>query len=193
MVRAALMLVVVSIAIAASGCGDKHQAAKQQEVVTTVQATVVPPQAAKPPPSVPQTGHGPADATSGRVIRAWVAALRKGDIHKAARYFAQPSKVQNGTAVLTLDSRVARIGFNATFPCGAKVKRLRAAAHGFTVVDFILTERRGGDCMGAAGQSARSAIRVKGHRIAEWYRLDDGGGSPSPAQPSAIDPGPGIA
>lgn len=180
--------------VLASGCGAQHRAVATEGVVTTIQASPQPPPETGLPAHVPLRGHGAADATSMRVIRAWLAALRRGDIAKAAAYFTQPAHVQNGTPVLTLRSRVARLAFNAAFPCGAKARRMLAGPGGFTIVDFVLTERRHGDCMGAAGQPARGAIRVNGHRIAEWYRLPDaptGGGAPP--SPPVVGPGTPLA
>jgi hypothetical protein len=106
------------------------------------------------------------------VIAAWSKALRGGHLARAARYFAVPSKVQNGTPVFTLHSRREALVFNATLPCGAIPVATRGA-RGFTVIRFRLTERVGGDCMGAAGHFARGAIRVSGGKIVEWYRLPD--------------------
>ncbi|UTI66405.1 hypothetical protein NBH00_09390 [Paraconexibacter antarcticus] len=151
------------------------------------------------PPAVPtRAGGQAADAVSRRVITKWLGALSDGQIQRAARFFAMPSKVQNGTQVLTLRSPADRVIFNDAFPCGAKATRMRRAAHGFTIVDFVLTERVGGNCMGGAGGRARSAIRVADGHIAEWYRLDTaaGGGtspSPSPSPAPSVPSTPGTA
>jgi hypothetical protein len=146
------------------------------------------------PRGVPTRSDGAAaDAVSGRVIRKWLGALSGGQIQRAARFFAVPSKVQNGTRVITLRSPAARIVFNDAFPCGARATRLRHAPHGFTIVDFVLTERVGGDCQGGAGGRARSAIRVADGHIVEWYRLDSSAGS-APGRPAPApvpEPGPG--
>lgn len=136
------------------------------------------------PDGVPLTADRSADPRQVRVIRAWAAALRKGHVREAARWFAQPSRAQNGTAVLTLDSLAARIAFNVALPCGALVVGTRGA-NGYTVVDFKLTKRPGGDCMGAEGKPARGALRVRRNRITDWFRLPDeprgGRGAPSTA------------
>lgn len=128
-----------------------------------------------------------------KVINAWLRALRGGDIERAAALFAQPSKVQNGTPVLTLDSPTERLAFNVSLPCGAKAKHYGTSG-AYTIIEFVLTEREGGDCLGAAGNGARGAIRVQDGRIAEWYRLSDDPQAPPsspPVQPREprIDPG----
>jgi len=141
------------------------------------------------PTKASRRGAAPA---SRRVIDAWLRALRAGEIPQAAALFAQPSKVQNGTPVLTLDSIRERLAFNLSLPCGARAQRYGTNGR-YTIVDYVLTERRGGDCGGAAGQPARGAIRVQDGHIAEWYRLaDDPDADPSdpplPRQPE-FDPG----
>ena len=140
------------------------------------------------PARVPRRGTGPADPASTRVIRAWLRELREGHLQSAARYFAVPSRVQNGTPVFTLRSRRETLVFNATLPCGAIADGARSAGR-FTVLRFRLTERVGGDCMGAAGHAARGAIRVHGGKIVEWYRLPD---DPDDEQraPAPVDDGP---
>jgi hypothetical protein len=146
------------------------------------------------PAGVPtKASRAGAPAASRTVIDGWLRALRAGRIARAAAFFAQPSKVQNGTPVLTLDSARERLAFNLALPCGARADRYGTNGR-YTIIEFVLTERRGGDCAGAAGQPARGAIRVDGGRITEWYRLaDDPDADPSqpplPPRSPRIDPG----
>ncbi|MCW3041522.1 MAG: hypothetical protein JWM31_3427, partial [Solirubrobacterales bacterium] len=77
---------------------------------------------------------------------------------------------------------------NAAFPCGARATKLEHAPAGYTIVTFTLTERRGGDCAGGAGGSARSVIRVRDGHITDWYRLDE---LPAPGAPGSAEPAPG--
>lgn len=136
------------------------------------------------PPGVPTTPVR--DRTSDedrRVIQGWLRALSAGDIAGAASFFAQPSRVQNGTPVITLRSAADRAAFNFALPCGAQGVRL-GSRDGYTVVEFRLTDRPGGDCGAATGQGARGAIRVDDGKITEWYRLpDDPGAAPSEPVP----------
>jgi hypothetical protein len=134
------------------------------------------------PKRVPRQATTKALVADAGVVRRWSAALRHGHVQRAADLFAQPSKVQNGTPVITLKSRLERLAFNASLSCGAQPTRF-GGARGFTIVTFRLTERVGGDCHGAAGNIARCAIRVRNGRIAEWYRLAD------PASPAPPDGG----
>jgi len=131
------------------------------------------------PAGIPLTSTGAADPVDAKVVRAWSAALRAGDVAAATALWAVPSKVQNGTPVLTLSTREFVRTFNAALPCGSVVTAT-GAAKGYTITTFRLTERKGGDCDAAAGATARCAIRVRDGKIAEWYRLPDAPGTPQP-------------
>jgi hypothetical protein len=124
----------------------------------------------------PRPGAGPADARG----------LRRGHIRRAASYFAIPSKFQNGTPVLTLDSRLEVLAVNISLPCGAVATRMLRSGE-FTIVRFRLTERANGDCRGAEGHTTGGAIRVAEGKIQEWYRLYDPDESGPP--PARVDPG----
>jgi hypothetical protein len=152
------------------------------------------PKALELPSDVPTSSTGtPADAVSSRVIRKWSGALSGGDIERAARFFSLGSKVQNGTPVVTLDTAEKRLVFNVTFPCGAKPTKLEAGDNGYTIVDFVLTERVDGDCGQGIGGSARCAIRVRRGHISDWYRIPEATpkGTPSPAPTEPSDDGTG--
>jgi hypothetical protein len=138
------------------------------------------------PRTVPDRATGPADRAATRVIRRWLAALNRGDVTRAAHFFALPSKFQNtGTPVLTVDSERERIAVNLSLTCGARAIETGGAGR-YTIVKFRLIDRPGGDCGTGVGNTARGAIRVARGRIREWYRLpDEPGGAPAaPAAPS---------
>jgi limonene-1,2-epoxide hydrolase len=139
------------------------------------------------PGRVPRDGSGPVDPASARVIRAWLRALSRSDIDKAASYWALPSKYQNGTPVLTVDTDAERIAVNVSLPCGARATRMGGAG-AFTVVTFRLTERPGADCGQGTGGIARGAIRVTARKIREWYRLPDTPGGQQHAPPAPSGP-----
>jgi hypothetical protein len=127
------------------------------------------------PASVPRRATGPAHSSSTRVIRRWLAALDRGDVRRAAHYFALPSKFQNaGTPVLHIDNEDERIAINLSLTCGAKAERTGGAGP-YTIVLFRLVERSGpgGGCGAGTGGTARGAILVSGGLIREWYRLPD--------------------
>jgi hypothetical protein len=124
------------------------------------------------PKDVPRRATGPAHRSSTRVIRRWLAALDRGDVRRAAHYFALPSKFQNATPVLTVNTERERIAVNMSLSCGAVATKMGGAG-AFTIVTFKLTQRPGGDCGTGVGGTARGAIRVERRMIKEWYRLPD--------------------
>jgi hypothetical protein len=140
------------------------------------------------PPGVPDESTGPAAVSARRVINDWLKALRRGDVKRAAHYFALPSKFQNATPVLTVNSEQERLAVNLSLSCGAVATEMGGAGV-YTIVTFRLTERKGGNCGTGVGGKARGAIRVERRHIKEWYRLpDDPGGAqqapPAPSGPS---------
>jgi hypothetical protein len=109
-----------------------------------------------------------------RVVRAWADTLRRGNVRRAARYFALPSVVSNGTPPIRLETRAEVRFFNRTLPCGAKVIASEPARNGFFIVTFRLTERPGrGECGSGTGATARTAVRVRNEHITDWVRVAD--------------------
>ncbi len=107
-------------------------------------------------------------------VRAWADTLRSGDVRGAARYFAIPSLVSNGTSPIKLESRVAARFFNRSLPCGAELIDTEPAPHGFLIATFRLTERPGpGQCGTGTGETARTAFRVRDAHITDWLRVQD--------------------
>jgi hypothetical protein len=184
---AAAWVAAAAMAIALAGCGGGHSS------TTPTTATLADRQAAPqrseldPPLSVPDRATGPARAEARRVINAWLRALRHGQVKRAAHYFALPSKFQNATPVLTVDTEAERIAVNLSLPCGAKAREMGGAG-AYTIVKFELTKRPGADCGTGVGGTARGAIRVERRRIKEWYRLPDQPGSRQQAPPELDGP-----
>jgi hypothetical protein len=109
-----------------------------------------------------------------RVVRAWADTLRRGDVRGAARFFAIPSLVSNGTAPIKLETRAEVRFFNLTLPCGAKLIDTEPAPHGFFIATFRLTERPGeGECGSGTGETARTAFRIRKRHITDWLRVQD--------------------
>ena len=188
MVRARHCALLVAT-LCVGGCGGAG-GRSAQSTATAPPAAAQPkpaPNPLDPPANVPQRTTGRADAESARVIREWARTLRRGQVEKAARYFSLPSKFQNATPVLTIDIPAERVAVNQALPCGAVPIRLGSAG-AFTIVTFRLVERRGGDCSAAAGAKARSAIRVAGGQIREWYRLPDEPGGNGSQEPDGSTP-----
>jgi hypothetical protein len=184
--RSVLALVAVLAVTGAAGCGggsgsgstvDRSDTSPGNGVAPGTQS--VPPDLALPS-GVPQRATGPAESESVRVIRRWLRALDRGDVRRAAHYFALPSKFQNsGTPVLHIDSEDERIAVNLSLTCGARAEKTGGAGP-YTIVLFRLVERTGpgGGCGTGVGATARGAILVSGGLIREWYRLPD---APAPA------------
>lgn len=139
------------------------------------------------PASVPLRAAGMADPARVKVIRAWSDALRRGDVAGASAAWGVPSKVQNGSPVLTLASRADVRIFNDALSCGSVVTKTGGARGGFTIVRVRLTQRPGADCGSGTGHAARTAILVRGGKIVAWYRLPDDPRAPGllPPQPPA--------
>jgi hypothetical protein len=188
--RSVLAALAALAAAGALGCGGGDRAdptaTGSGSTSSTTPPTAPPGSDLDLPATVPQRATGPATRASVRVIRRWLAALDRGNVTRAAHFFALPSKFQNtGTPVLTIDTERERIAVNLSLTCGARAIRTGGAGP-YTIVTFRLVERPGGDCGAGTGGTARGAIRVGGGRIREWYRLpDQPGGEPgAPQAPS---------
>lgn len=145
-----------------------------------------------------------APAADVAVIRAWADALRRGDVDAAARYFALPSVMVNGTdasgaaLVIAIQTRAQADAANASLPCGARF--ISADLRGrYVNALFRLTGRPGpggGNCGTGAGQTARTNFVIAHGLIVEWLRAPDdpgdNGGSttPAPVTPTTLPPSP---
>src|SRR5579875_3552534 len=134
---------------------------------------------------------GPAaDPAKVAVVRRWAAALRAGDLRRAAAYFHLPSLFDDGAAdTATIRSLAQAEAVNATLPCGAVV--ISAFRTGRLIdVLFRLTARAGqgggrAACGAGIGQSARSDFLIQDGRILEWLRAPSLPGDPGvPGGPS---------
>jgi hypothetical protein len=186
--RSAAALVALSV-VAAVGCGSsKHSSpSPAPQTVATPPAQTPPTSDLALPPGVPDEPTGPAADASRRVINNWLKALRHGDVKRAAHYFALPSKFQNVTPVLTVNSERERIAVNTSLSCGAVATEMGGAGV-YTIVKFRLTKRPGGKCGTGVGGTVRGAIRVERHKIKEWYRLPDQPGGQQEAPPAPSGP-----
>lgn len=175
---------VVSATLAA-GCGSSSTGSTTQ--ASTAGAQTIP----APPP----TGVS-ADPAVVSVIRGWSDALRRGDVTRAARYFALPSKFINGpdsngaVPVIPIRTLGEAEAVNATLPCGARF--ISADQRGrYVNALFRLTDRPGlgGGCGAGVGQTARTNFVIAHGRIVEWIRAPadpgDNGGGQAPQGPAA--------
>ena len=188
----------------AAGCGGSahltsHTATRvTRRAPTPVPATPAPPAQGADPQSLPTPGPTgvPAAASAVSVIRAWSDALRRGDVRTAARYFALPSVMVNGTdtggASLVLTSAQAEAA-NATLPCGAQLISTDQRGR-FVNALFRLTGRPGpggSDCGGGVGAVARTNFVIVHGRIVEWLRApSDPGDNGTPRTPGQPPPSP---
>ena len=129
------------------------------------------------------------------MVRAWSAALRRGDVHGAAGYFALLSEFINGpdasgrVPIIPIRSLAEAAPVNASLPCGAS---FISADQRWAYVDalFRLIEMPGpgGGCGSGTGQVARTNFVIRGGRIVEWsHAPDDPGDNQNgtiPAQPA---------
>jgi hypothetical protein len=113
---------------------------------------------------------------------------RHGHVDAASRYFTVPSVVSNtGIDSATLATRADVKQFNATFPCGAKLVKVRRSANHFVIATFTLTERPGKKCDGT-GKRAEVAFLIHRHRIQQWVRGPDPEPAPTPTpKPTRVD------
>jgi hypothetical protein len=173
---AAAWLAGAGTALAFAACGGDDGERSQLTTPGT--------EAARAGPAPDEEADAPAreaDPADVAVVRGWADTLRRGDVRGAARYFALPSLVSNGTAPIKLTTRADVRFFNRTLPCGARVIKAEAAPHGFIIVTFRLTERPGkGSCGGGAGGTARAAFKIRKHHITDWLRVPDAGPASEP-------------
>lgn len=193
--------------VAAGGCGGSTRTvsaahprpAHLPQSGRPAQPTPLPPTIGVPAPGPTNV---PAPAAALAVIRGWADTLRRGDVAGAARFFALPSVLVNGTdsagqSVLThIFSFRDAVAANRSLSCGAQL--LSADLRGrYVNALFRLTDRigPGGGCDAGAGQTARTNFVIADGRIVEWLRApsdpgDGGGGAGGggPAVPSQPTP-----
>jgi hypothetical protein len=164
--------VLALLALLAAGCGS-HRAA---------------PARTPTPTATPGAGGLPGEpvtADERAVIQGWSDTLRDGRVSRAARYFALPSVVANGTGPLQVRTRAQAEAFNRALPCGAKVVSLRRTIHHYVLATFRLTERPGpGSCGTGTGALAQTAFRVERRHITEWLRVPTAPEQQGPSNPS---------
>lgn len=205
-----MMTMGLSAGLVAVGCGgarhsSTHTATHAVVGTLTSPATPAPPVNPDQPLPTPGPTGIPAAPSAVNVIRAWSDALRHGDVRGAARFFALPSVMVNGTdtagtsLVITIDSTGEAEQANATLPCGARL--ISADQRGrYVNALFRLTGRPGlggTDCGGGAGTTARTNFLIAHGLIVAWFRApDDPGDNGSPRAPGAAPapaPAPGTA
>jgi hypothetical protein len=189
--RVPVTVLLCAMALGACGGADRSDGEARRQATAPAQRELepsVPGGSLALPPEVPLKATGAGDPKAIKVIRLWTDALRRSDVDRASALWAVPSKVQNGTPVLTLATFADVRLFNDSLSCGSQLVSALGARNGFTVAVFKLTDRPGADCGTGTGNHARTAILVRGGRIAEWYRLPDAEARRRPA-PAPAEPG----
>lgn len=190
-----------------AGCGSGRSSLVHTTTHTARRTVTSPPTPAplinpnQPLPSPGPTGV-PAATDAVSVIRGWADALRRGDVSGAARYFALPSVMINGTdsagqaVVITMITSAQAEEANATLPCGARLISTDQRGRYVNAL-FLLTGRPGPggtDCGGGVGTTARTNFVIVHGRIVEWLRAPsdpgDNGTPGAPSQPPSPSPSP---
>ena len=177
--RAPLILLSAAVLAVTGGCGGDGE--ERYELRTPPERVGAPP-IATPTPQVPRTV--PADPRTRRLIMGWAAAVRRGDERAAARYFAVPALIEQGTT-FRLTTRVQVQAFNAGLPCGARVMGVARDGR-YVVATFRLVERRGGDCGTGTGNTVRVAFLIEGGKFREFHQLPDA--RPAPTRTPTPEP-----
>ena len=193
----------MTVGLLTAGCGNRTSIVQTQTHAAqrTVTSPATPAPLVNPNQPLPTPGPTgvPAEAGAVHVIRGWSDALRRGDVRGAARYFALPSVMINGTdtagsaVLITIKTREQAEAANASLPCGARF--ISADRRGrYVNALFRLTGRPGpggSTCGGGVGQTARTNFVIVHGRILEWIRApDDPGDNGAPRGPA---PSPGSA
>ena len=172
-----LATAMTALALGAAACGGGDDGDRRTGPAPTATAgseEPAMPERTAQPESTPEAESAQPDAADVRVVRAWADTLRQGRVRAAARYFAIPSLVSNGTPPIKLETRAEAEFFNETLPCGARLIDTEPAPHGFFIATFRLTERPGpGECGSGTGETARTAFRVRDAHITDWLRVQD--------------------
>ncbi len=180
------MLLSTLLLAACGGGGDKDDGGQAATSEAPAPLSPAPQGPRDLPARIPLEGTGPGDPAAIKVIRLWSEAVRRSDVKAASALWSIPSKVQNGTPVITLESVQDVRAFNGSLSCGSQlVSGLGAKGSAFIVAVFKLTKRPGADCGTGTGQRARTAISVRDGKIAEWYRLPDDPDAPAASPPPA--------
>jgi hypothetical protein len=191
--RARRLLILCAVLVAGCGAAAHRSTTTTTHLVTSPPITV-PNRPLKIPDPRPTGIAAPAAAVA--VIRDWANALRRGDVSAAARYFALPSKMINGSGagalVLSIHTAAEAVAAQETLPCGARLISTDRRGRYVNAL-FALTGRSGpggGNCGGGSGSTARTNFVISGGRIVEWIRApsepgDQGASPPSSPGPSA--------
>jgi limonene-1,2-epoxide hydrolase len=114
-------------------------------------------------------GCGNASSTPESVVRAWSAALNKGDNETAADLFAPHARIVQGGDEQRFRGHADAVEWNASLPCSGRIVGLRTRRERVTVT-FVLGDRTTSRCDGP-GAKARAIVRVRDGKIVLWHQV----------------------
>jgi hypothetical protein len=156
-------LPLAALALAAAACGGhggSHAATSTATPATTAAAT-----------TAPQATGGaaqPVPVALAAVVRAWSAAINRGDDRAAGALFSHPALVVQAYA-LRLDTLKDAITWNSGLPCAGRVEGMRLVPSG-VLATFTLGERPHHHC-DAPGHRAAAVFLVVRGRIRLWQQV----------------------
>ena len=105
------------------------------------------------------------------VVRAWSAAINRGDNEAAANLFARNATVAQGSYVLPLRTHKLAVLWNKSLPCAARILTLTVDRRGVADATFRLRNRSPVQRCDAPGAKARAAFTVRNGKIVAWVQL----------------------
>jgi hypothetical protein len=155
-------------ALAIGGCGSGGPDYRMQ-LITPPQyrgASAVP----TPDPALDRPASAREEARLRPVLRAWAAAISRGDSTTAAGFFRLPAVIHEpGQSPVTVVDRAAIAAFNAALPCGAQ---LVATSHRsrYVVGTFAMKDRPGKPRCADAGHLVEVGFVSDGRRFTEFWQ-----------------------
>jgi hypothetical protein len=107
--------------------------------------------------------------TPEQIVRAWSAALNRGDDRTAAALFADGAKIAQGDVAYTLLNKAGRFEFNSGLPCSGEIVDLHASG-GEVTATFQLGERANHRC-DAPGAKTTAVFTIRNGRIVAFRQL----------------------
>jgi hypothetical protein len=105
------------------------------------------------------------------VVRAWSAALNRGDNEAAANLFARNAVVAQGGYILRLKTHKLAVLWNKSLPCAGHILSLTVDRRGVADATFRLADRSPVPRCDAPGAKARAAFTVRNGTIVAWVQL----------------------
>jgi limonene-1,2-epoxide hydrolase len=110
-----------------------------------------------------------APKTPAQVVRAWSAALNRGDNEAAANLFAKNAVVTQNGVKLVLSTHHLAVLWNEGLPCAGHILKITVTKNIADAI-FRLGERKGIKC-DAPGIEARAAFKIVNGKIVYWAQL----------------------